>query len=451
MTNLYHIYATPPAITREAMIIELERLAEQLVQSGRLRIDAGERVNFVRLLSPSDNISKVFSKRELEDAALLPVTRRVMGDVLARKIPDASERERAIESEITRLKRELTKHLLVEPETEMQVARLVVQATHPAVMMLMLWEEVEVFVNFGHTVGEVLDVEDWQRMGKSSGLQSTAGRRDYCVYISAGGNPFLTGEYIRSPHEGPAAMARILVIGGQEMGHFADILRDPMGRPVARHSADIGVRRASDVARRGRKSDQANVARIKQTLESLGLAEVQEADRAVEFYRKNRPKDPVTKKSIAKAAKLHKRLIKQAEKHGMGWVGKFPHQEDMGEKLVLMLGDMKFNLAPIASAYQRDDPEEEDAIACAEALARVPQQVNKWGHHCTRALYPALYQLYYGQVIAAVVQCYEAVSGHKYRFTYTRLKKPKWQQYLDLFTKRWQGWFDNSAKTAHKE
>jgi hypothetical protein len=215
------------------------------------------------------------------------------------------------------------------------------------------------------------------------------------------------------------------------MGHFADILRDPMGRPVGRHSADIAVRRASDAARRARKNDQANVARIKQMLEALGLVTLQEADRAVAFYRKNRPKEAVAKKSQKQAQKQHKHFIKKAEKQGMGWVAKFPHQEDLGEKLVLMLGDMKFNLAPVASAYQREDKEEEEAIACAEALARVPQQVNKWGHHCTRALYPEMYQLYYGQVIPAVVKCYEAVSGQKYRFSYTRLTPPKWQKFYD--------------------
>ena len=76
--------------------------------------------------------------------------------------------------------------------------------------------------------------------------------------------------------------------------------------------------------------------------------------------------------------------------------------QGFGQRIRAMLDDMAFNLAPQADAYQKDNAEHEAAIACAEALARVPQQVIKWGYRATEACYPALYEVYYKQVIPHV-------------------------------------------------
>ena len=64
-----------------------------------------------------------------------------------------------------------------------------------------------------------------------------------------------------------------------------------------------------------------------------------------------------------------------------------------------MLSDMMFNLQPVADVYSSDDKNEEIAIACIEALARVPQQVNKWGHKTTLFLWRNLYKFYYYKLI----------------------------------------------------
>ncbi len=73
-----------------------------------------------------------------------------------------------------------------------------------------------------------------------------------------------------------------------------------------------------------------------------------------------------------------------------------PYEEEyIASKIVAMAIDMRFNLSPKADAYAREDPVEEEAIACVEALARVPQQANKWGHRLTRAMMPNLYRIYY--------------------------------------------------------
>ncbi len=49
-------------------------------------------------------------------------------------------------------------------------------------------------------------------------------------------------------------------------------------------------------------------------------------------------------------------------------------------------------------------PEAEEAIACVEALARVPQQVMKWGYLTTKSTMHDLYKIYYGEVIPVVRQ-----------------------------------------------
>jgi hypothetical protein len=71
---------------------------------------------------------------------------------------------------------------------------------------------------------------------------------------------------------------------------------------------------------------------------------------------------------------------------------------------------MDFNMAPESDAYQRSNPVEENAILCVEALARVPQQVNKWGHKTTKMLIPNLYNIYYNQVIPACRRDYERMA-----------------------------------------
>ena len=83
----------------------------------------------------------------------------------------------------------------------------------------------------------------------------------------------------------------------------------------------------------------------------------------------------------------------------------FKKEEYMGSHLAMAIADMKFNLAPEADAYVGRNPRETEAIACVEALARVPQQVIKWGHETTRFMMPCLYEIYYKQVIPA---CYKA-------------------------------------------
>ena len=68
------------------------------------------------------------------------------------------------------------------------------------------------------------------------------------------------------------------------------------------------------------------------------------------------------------------------------------------------LADMAFNLTPDHEAYRRSDPQAHEAMQCMEALARVPQQVIKWGHSTTSLCMRQLYHLYYNEVVPACAQ-----------------------------------------------
>jgi hypothetical protein len=269
------------------MYVELEQLAEALVKSGLFRVDADDKVNFVRLSRPYDRIEMIFNERELYDPAILPRTKKRVSEAFRRK-DSGKNLEKMVDDEINRLRGLLGKYDKVTPEMEMKLARAVVQCTHPVVTMLVLLDQVEVFVSYSHTVGDMLDMQSWQMVGSSSGLQSTDGRQA-AIFVSCGGDPLVDeNEPNKQPWDGFPALARLIVIGGQEFGHFSDILRDERGRPFSRHSADFGGRRAKENVRIGRIKDIEAVDRISAKLRQLGLKPLVEIEREIKFYEEKR-------------------------------------------------------------------------------------------------------------------------------------------------------------------
>lgn len=409
------------------MFVELEQLADALILSGRFRIDADEKVNFVRFSRPYERVELIFSKRELYDDHLLPYTQRRIKAVLSRKYRGETL-EKKTEEELQRLRSLLAKHIEVSPEMETKLARLLVQACEPIVMQLILAEGVEVFVSYSHTVGDMLDMQSWQLVGSSGGLQSTAGQQS-AVFVSCGGDPLFEGENKNEYYgDGFPAMARMLVIAGQELGHFADILRDVHGRKISRHSADLGGNRAKEKVRLGRIRDIQHVRVVTHKLNQLGLDKLVDVERNVEFYEKHRSSSAALHREKRKRDSLRKKFVRRCLKSGFGFVVFIPHKGNLGSRLALTLSDMAFNLSPQADAYKRENPVEEEAIACIEALARVPQQVNKWGYRATRFLMPNLYKVYYREVIPACAESYYRLTGLKYRKKLTRRVVPWWMR-----------------------
>jgi hypothetical protein len=393
-TNQYHLLSFIPAVESWEMPPALESLAAQLAASGQLRINADVERNFVRHGTADSDTT--FSARELTDPKLLPATRRA----LARHVPRAAG-EDAVEELLQRLRTELKKTRGIDAKKEMRVARCVVQAAHPSVIVLLLRSGTDVFVSYAHTVGDLLAVHEWGSHGDASGLQATSDTGT-AVYISCGGDPFFEGENKTYLTDGFPALARMFVIGGQELGHFSDLKRTPHGITGRYSTSDSSELRASEPVRIGRRADIARVAQLQMMAGRNGLAFLRRAESAVAFYDKRMRYTPrwFLRQFLRGIARM---IFWMRSRRHLGLrFHTYPHYRH-GEALALFLDDMAFNLAPDADAYRRADPEAEEAIACIEALARVPQQVHKWGHRAVAFAWPQLYGFYYRQVIPGCV------------------------------------------------
>jgi hypothetical protein len=420
MENVYHILYKKPALERWQMPYELEDLACQLVNSGRFRIDADEKVNFVRYSNPAEYINMVFSYRELCDEHFVGRTMVIIQSSLAHKYKGAKLIEKA-QKEFERLRHDVTKIVGVDAKTEMKLARAIVHATDPCVMRLLLLEGAELFISYGQTVGDMLDIQSWQTVGSSSGLQST-GYRESSVFVSCGGSPFLAEDKKQFSGDGFNALARMIVIGGQELGHFSDIIRDNRGRKVSRHSADLSGRRAKQHVRIARIHDIEKSDSVKEIIDKIDVHRISELERHLKFFKKHKRYGLVVINTKHQVNNGIRRLLKKCKKAGVGFlttVNPDDHKH-LACQIEMMVGDMRVNLSPQADAYMREDPMEEEAIACIEALARVPQQVNKWGHLVTSEMMPNLYKIYYEEVIPACIRTYEQMTGVPYEFKLTR-------------------------------
>lgn len=389
--NLYHILHFIPATQAWELPPALERAALAIVRSGRLRINADAYRNFVRHGTADADLT--FTARELTDAALLPRTRQV----LQRLVAPASGAD-GIDEVLQRLRRDLTKARGVDEEKERKVARVLAQSCHPVVLQLLIESGAEIFVSYAHNVGDLMAVHDWQGHGTASGLQATD-ERALQVYISCGGDPFFEGEQKTYVTDGFPALARMIVIGAQEIGHFSDLARDGQ-RILGRYST-------SPAALAGRRADLANLAHWHAT-DARRIARLKRREDALAFYDKRSKFSP-----FWFFAQLRRAIA---------WVGfaLAPRPDGLPLRFATyprlraatatdaFLADMAFNLAPQADVYRHPDPAVEEEIACIEAVARVPQQVMKWGHNAVSAAWPALYRLYYGPIVAS---CRAALNG----------------------------------------
>jgi hypothetical protein len=393
----------------------MEALAEEIVHSGLLRIHTDDARNFVHYASSAADHH--FSARELSEPALLARTRHIIADTL----PGAAGKQ-GVEEILSRLRQKLKTAGHIPLERELEVARLLVQSCEPVILQLALLEGVALFVSYSHSVADLQPVHFWEAMADTGGLQSLSGDGT-AVYVSCGGNPFITkDEQKRFASDGFGALARCMVIAGQELGHYADLKRDAHCHITGRHSAGFRPFAASDAAREARLADLERVAQWKEIVAAYPVMACIRAESAIRFFRENRPKSPRRLLAELRARRLWQRIRRDAATAGHDYITAFPEQLYTPDKpwprratlLAACLDDMDFNLAPVADAYRSDDPRTEEAIQCIEALARVPQQVNKWGHDITRLCMPHLYLLYYGTVVPANITAYEALSGKKY-------------------------------------
>ncbi len=378
------------------MLPALEVLAKQLVKTGKLRINADYERNFVRYGSGNSDLT--FTARELTDGALAAATRARVARLVA-----PAQGEQGVADVWAYLRAELKKARGVDATKEMRVARVLVQAAHPAVIQLLIASGTEIFVSYSHNVSDLMAVHEWQGHGQNSGMQATDAAGT-AVYISCGGDPFFEGEQKTYTTDGFPALARMVVIAGQELGHFADLRRTPRGI-TGRHSTDPNHSqlRANPVAAEGRLSDMRRVGALAAVYRAAGLTRLVAAEARVAFYHARRRYSPPWVIAQLWRWVLWAWFIKNATQRTLPIKFKLLPSMRLGHAIEAFVADMAFNLAPEADVYRHPDPQVEEAIAVIEAVARVPQQEYKWGRDAVAVAWPNLHQFYYATVISSCV------------------------------------------------
>ncbi len=450
MTNLYHVFYKMPVLRKEDMYIELEEIAEKFVKSGLLRIEAEPKQNFVRFSIPSRNVHINFSKREIYEESLRPRITKAIKKAL-KESGKSTDLDNKVIHEIEKLKDQLKRFVEVEPELEMKIARILIQSAHPVVPLMIMLEEVEVFVSYGHSIGEVMDVASWRQAGSNSGMQSTDGK-NVAIFVSCGGDPLFVdpplskeemkakkareaneGEKEEKTHgDGKPALARLMGIAGQEIGHYSDIVRNERGQQVTRISANFSGTKADPQVNLARKTDMKNIYTYIDLLGKIGLSDLLDKEKEIRFQRRN-PKKTVGyyfKLMMLKLARM--KFIKKAKEINFLPITELEKNEYLGFSFHDLASDMLFNLEPKADVYSNSDKNIEEAIACIEALARVPQQANKWGHQHTKFFWRNLYKIYYNKLIPSCIRDYENMSGQKFTAYPNRLHKYTWKEKIQF-------------------
>jgi hypothetical protein len=215
--------------------------------------------------------------------------------------------------------------------------------------------------------------------------------------------------------DGWPAVARLQIIAGQELGHYSDIIRDNNGRQIGRHSANFSCTRAKHNVLIARRNDVINCRNLKQILLSKGLNNLINYDRNRKFYKLNKVSGLRVIYNLLLQYLYKKLVIFRSYNLGLVFVKLYKKEQYLGLIIDAIFDDMSFNLSPVADVYKKEDKEEEEAIACIEALARIPQQVNKWGRIATKTLMSSLYKIYYMEVIPDLINKYEILTGNKYK------------------------------------
>jgi hypothetical protein len=417
MSSVYHILNQVPAIDTASIQMEYEHMVQELIRSGRLRIDTDYYCNFVRFADNNSGINVILSYEELTPE-LLDNTKNNIRNLYKnsnKRIDDTK-----IISIINDLSKKAKKLLLVDDDLKTQLARIFVQSAHPIVIKWLLLDKVEVFITYSHNIGDVMDIASWKRSGTNSGMQSTDGK-NVCIYVSCGGNPFAqNSESHPTQGDGWPALARLQIIAAQELGHFADIKRDGHGRQITRHSCNFACTKATPHVSLARKKDIERSSNLKGLLANSGMTKLINIETKLKFYNQQKLSGfrVFWLRLIAKYYSY--KLVNFAIKRNFLFVKRFYDREKyIGLMLAAMIEDMLSNLSPIADVYKRDNPEAEEAISCAEALARVPQQVMKWGHLTTRATMHDLYHVYYSEVIPSLIKSYNTVTATEYKRNYS--------------------------------
>ena len=433
-----------PALKKEDMKKQLEDLAQQLVASGLLRIDADVKQNFVYFSMPTRNVHITVSERELTQENLLPRTRSIIYKALS----DAGEEgdlDKKLEDELSKLKLKLKKCVPVEKELEIKLARILVQSVYPSVILMIMLEKVNLFVSYAHNIGDVMDIVSWQQAGTNSGMQSTDGK-NVAVFVSCGGDPLLLDynppnnngvEEERTYGDGKPALARMMGIAGQETGHYSDIRHNKFGQQIGRYSANFGGTEANSKVNLARKTDIENINTYWNLLLQAKIERLIDCEQDVQFYYRNPNRGAIYYLNFIWMKIIRWVFILSARNIKFFPMSEVRKNRYLGLSIKSLVSDMLFNLQPKADVYASDDKNVEEAIACIEALARVPQQVNKWGHKNVFFYWRNLYRIYYYKLIPGCINDYEQLSGKKFTLYPSNLHHYSLKEKIKIKIARW--------------
>lgn len=402
------------------MQVEYEELAQALVKSGKLRIDTDYYCNFVRFSDPGLGVNIFLSNEELTNPNLLQDSKEHIKKVY--KVRGRAISNEKLSSIITDLNRKVGKLLIPSDELKIQLARIFVQSAHPIVIRWLLIDKVEVFITYSNSIGDVMDITNWKKAGNNSGMQSTDGT-NVCIYVSCGGDPFAKNNETNPTYgDGWAALARLQIIAGQEIGHFADIKRDHLGRQISRHSANFSCTQATPHVKEARRKDIERCNNLTKILKKCGIDKLIQIENQLKFYDKQKVSGTRVWWLRLIARYYRSQLLAATQKENLSFVKRFNREKFIGLTLTAMIEDMHSHLSPVAEVYKRKNPEAQEAISCVEALARVPQQINKWGYLTTRATMHDLYKVYYNEVIPSLIKNYQHLTKIKYKRNYSPYK-----------------------------
>jgi hypothetical protein len=391
-TNIYDRLYKKPLLEKKQMPKQLEYYAQKMVEYSLLRINADDRSNFVTFPVHGGTKFLTFTKRELFDKKFLPKSIKLLKDNLSAE--EKKNEEENINIKLFALQAKVKKYIDVPDDWEIKIARLLAQSCHPAIFKNLVENKTQVFVSFSHTISDLLSVKLWKSARHSQGLQNN-GYSETGIFVSTGGHPFFDPEESKNEYDGFKALARLMVIAAQEIGHYSEIRYDDSGRAIGRFSADYnGVNQECFSAR---KEDLQITKSIIAKFKSLGIDALYEYEKKVQIDFKYRKLSPITYlKSMIMWLKQNKFKNKCA-RNKLGFIKKLK-SKFIAQETLICLNDMLFNIEVNSLSYKDENPEREKMIICAEALARVPQQEIKWGKKITGLFMPNL-QKYYGKVI----------------------------------------------------
>lgn len=427
LENKYNRIFELPKLGAGELAITLEEIVNKIVELGLIRISDDYVCNFVNLplLNGRKNFS--FSSAEIFDNNLSKQTYKIIAENLT--LEEQKNPQKSINIKLDYLNKQIKKYTAPPKDYEIKIARILAQSAHPAVLLNLIYDRAKIFVSFSHSISDLLNVQNWQSYGSNSGMQSTS-YEEIAIYISCAGNPFIK-ENENNTGDGFNALARLMIVGAQEIGHYADIKKLPVYG--TRFSMDVRNNKPNNACNQARLKDLNNIKSIRANLEKCGLKKLYNLENRIEVQSKFR-KFSISLFCLKIFAFFYRIYFETKCDSKKIYFYKFIKSKKLANEIVECISDYLFNLEPQADVYRDKNLEKQAAIACAEAIARVPQQQVKWGEYITKYFMQNMYIYYAENLITEAKKYYEKYSSSKFFINNKKVYVPFYKSILKMFS-----------------